>query len=170
MATLISPQAAHKLIQEQQAVLIDVREPDELRSLRVPSALLQPLSVLDILPEDGNKDKPAVYFCRSGRRTTAQMEKLDRRGHAAAYVIDGGILAWQQAGLPVASASTPMAMERQVRMVAGGCVLLFVLLGQKFPFFRLLAGLIGAGLLYSGISGTCGLAVLLKRLPWNRNT
>ena len=169
MASVISPQAAHKLIQEQQAVLIDVREPDEIRSLRIPSALLQPLSVLDILPEDGNKDRPAVYFCRSGRRTAAQTEKLDRRGHAAAYVIDGGILAWQQSGLPVESAAAPPAMERQVRMAAGGLVLLFVLLGQKFPFFQILAGFIGAGLFYSGLSGTCGLAVLLRRMPWNRN-
>ena len=169
MASVISPQAAHKLIQEQQAVLIDVREPDEIRSLRIPSALLQPLSVLDILPEDGNKDKPAVYFCRSGRRTTAQMEKLDRRGHTAAYIIDGGILAWRESGLPVESAAVPPAMERQVRMAAGGLVLLFILLGQKFPFFQILAGFIGAGLLYSGLSGTCGLAVLLHRMPWNRN-
>lgn len=169
MATVIPPQTAHKLVQEQHAVLIDVREPDEFRSLRIPSALLQPLSVLDILPEDGNMDRPAVYFCRSGKRTTAAMEKLDQRGHAATYVIDGGILAWRQSGLPVQSAAVPPALERQVRGIAGGLVLLFVLLGQKWPFFQILAGFTGAGLLFSGLSGTCGLAILLRRMPWNRN-
>ncbi len=164
MADIISPRTADELIRTQQAVLIDVREPEEYRSLHIPSALLQPLSVLDLLPEDHDKDKPAIYFCHSGRRTTAHRNMLDRRGHTAAYIIDGGIAAWQLAGLPVRRGSGPIAMNRQIRIAAGSFILLFLLLGQKF-----LAALVGAGLLYSGLSGTCGMAALLQRMPWNRS-
>ena len=163
MAFVIPPRTADELIREKQAVLIDVREPEEYRSLHIPEALLQPLSVLDLLPGDSDRDKPAIYFCHSGRRTAAHMDMLERRGHAATYIVDGGITAWQQAGLPVRRGDGPIAMNRQIRIAAGGLVLLFVLLGQKF-----LAGLVGAGLLYSGLSGTCGMASLLQRMPWNR--
>lgn len=168
MALIISPQQADKLVQEQQAVLIDVREPEEYRSLRIPSALLQPLSVLALLPDDQDKDKPAIYFCRSGRRTGAHLETLDQRGHASTYIIDGGILAWQQAGLPVGHAEIPPSIMRQVHIVAGSLVLLSVLLGRAIPAFHLLAGLVGAGLLYSGLSGQCGMAAVLQRMPWNK--
>lgn len=168
MTQLISPQEAQRLVEENGAVLIDVREPDEFGNVRIPGSHLQPLSVLELLPSDRDLDKPAVYFCRTGRRTAKAMDSLERRGHAATYIVDGGLTAWQAAGLPVAQVDGPPPIMRQVHMAAGGLVLLFSLLALIRPGFSLLAALVGGGLVYSGLSGKCGMAMLLTHMPWNR--
>lgn len=157
-------------MQEKNAVLIDVREPDEYRSLRIPGARLEPLSVLKHLPEDPDKDKPAIFFCRSGRRTEKAGPVLSAREHAQTYIIDGGLMAWEKAGLPVEKSAGPLPIMRQVHIAAGSLIILFTLLGRAAPFFSLLAALIGAGLLYSGFTGKCGMSLLLQQMPWNKKS
>lgn len=167
MTHIILPEEAARLMRDEKALLVDVREPDEFRSLRIPGALLQPFSVLSMLAEDADREKPAVYFCRTGRRTASEQGLLESRGHARTYIIDGGILAWKNAGLPVEASAGPLPIMRQVHLAAGGLVLLFVVLGQAVPPLSWLAGLVGAGLVFSGLTGACGMAMLLRRMPWN---
>ena len=58
---------------------------------------------------------------------------------------------------------------RQVQIVAGSLVLLGVVLGTTVsPLFLLLSGFVGAGLVFAGLSGWCGMAQLLALAPWNR--
>jgi hypothetical protein len=79
---------------------------------------------------------------------------------------------WRAVGMPLAIAERcPWSMERQVRIVAGSLVLLTMLLAYLISrFFLIGTALIGAGLLFAGVSDICMMASLLGRLPWNRST
>jgi Rhodanese-related sulfurtransferase len=167
MAQMISPQQAFALAQDESGLLIDVRESDEFARMRIAGAHLMPISVLGCLPEDENKERPVVFFCRSGRRTTVCEALLDSRGHARTYIMEGGILAWKTAGLPLVEERLSPPIQRQIQLGAGGMVLLLVLLGMIFPSILWLAALVGLGLMVAGITGFCGLGLLLQRMPWN---
>ncbi|MDR1658977.1 MAG: rhodanese family protein [Desulfovibrio sp.] len=169
MVQLVSPQEAAELLQTSQAILIDIREAEEYRHLHIKGARLHPLSVLDILPPDPNVEIPAIYYCHSGNRTSSALKKLERRGHARTLVIDGGINAWEKAGLPVEKGSRSLPVMRQVHIVAGGLILTSILLGHAVPEFFVITAVVGAGLLFSGLTGMCGMASLLARMPWNKN-
>ncbi len=165
----ISPAEAAKRISEGTLSAVDIRETDEYKGLRLPGARLQPLSILQHLPADADPERAVVYFCHSGRRTKAAEELLAARGHAEAHILEGGLSAWEQAGLPVERNAVPLPMMRQVQIGAGLLVLLFILLGRFVsPMFTLAAGLIGAGLIFAGVTGFCGLARLLALMPWNK--
>jgi rhodanese-related sulfurtransferase len=84
----------------------------------------------------------------------------------------GGILAWQQAGLPVEKdAKAPIDVMRQVQITAGSLVMLGVALGWFVsPWFFILSAFVGAGLAVAGITNTCGMAMMLSKMPWNRRT
>ena len=65
--------------------------------------------------------------------------------------------------------SQPIELQRQVQIAAGSLALLGVILGATVsPLFYALAGLVGAGLTFAGLTGTCGMARLLQLMPWNR--
>ncbi len=167
----ITPAEAAKRLAEGSLLAVDIRETDEYRELRLPGALLQPLSVLRHLPADADPEQAVMYFCRSGRRTKAAEDSVAARGHKEAHILEGGLNAWIEAGLPVERSAVPLPIMRQVQIGAGSLVLLFLLLGRVVaPEFTLLAGLVGAGLLFAGVTGFCGLARLLAHMPWNKKT
>jgi rhodanese-related sulfurtransferase len=98
------------------------------------------------------------------------VEKLSGQGFTQPIVIDGGMLAWIGANLPVTlGQSKVISLERQVRIVAGSLVFIGVLLGWFVHrgFFGLSA-FVGAGLVFAGITDFCGMGLLLLKLPWNR--
>ena len=88
------------------------------------------------------------------------------------YLIEGGLDAWKRAGLPVVTdRKQPIEIMRQVQIAAGSLVLLGTLLGATIsPLLYVLPGVIGAGLVLSGVTGTCAMARLLRVMPWNRVT
>lgn len=163
----IKPEAAKRLMAEG-AVLIDVREDDEHARERIPGARHAAMSRFG--PIDSG-DAPAVIFhCRSGGRTTAASDRLAAAVKVKAYVLDGGIDAWKRAGLPVhQDKSQPLELQRQVQIAAGSLVLIGIALGALVaPAFYALSAFVGAGLVFAGVSGICGMARLLRRMPWNR--
>jgi rhodanese-related sulfurtransferase len=165
--TLLSPAQARAAI-EAGALLVDIRDGDEYAREHIPGATNVPLARLDTLP-DG--DRPVIFHCRSGMRTATHAARIETAAkHAPAHILDGGIDAWRRAGLPtVADRSQPIEVMRQVQITAGALVLLGVLLGISVaPGFLFLAGFVGAGLLFAGASGWCGMATLLRKMPWNR--
>ena len=165
----ISPREAAKRLAEKTLTAVDIREVEEYKTLRLSGAQLQPLSVLKHLPADSHPEQAVVYFCFSGRRTKGAEDLLAARGHKEAYIMEGGLTAWMEAGLPVDKTPASMPIMRQVQIGAGALVLIFLLLGRYVaPGFTLGAALVGAGLIFAGVSGFCGLARLLALMPWNR--
>jgi len=153
-----------------EAVLIDIRETDEHAREHILGARLAPLSAIDAHDFDRDHSKAAVFHCKSGMRTQANAAKLLSKGFAEAYYLQGGIEAWKAAGLPVhTNSKAPIEIMRQVLIVAGSIVLLGVALGFiVHPAFFGLSAFMGAGLLFAGSTGWCGLALLLRQMPWNK--
>ncbi|WP_372617210.1 rhodanese family protein [Falsiroseomonas sp.] len=171
MLKTIAPADAARLLHEEGATLVDVREPDEHARARIPGARNLPLSRLEEAELAVHEGKPVLFHCRSGARTTGNAARLAAKaGGCEAYVVEGGLEAWKRAGLPVAEdRRQPLELMRQVQIAAGTMVVLGVLLGATVsPWFHALAGFVGAGLVFAGVSGTCGLARLLRLMPWNR--
>lgn len=164
--TSISPAEAQRLIAAG-ATLVDIRDPDEYAREHIPGAINLPVAQIDRFePGDG----AVVFHCRSGARTQANAARLAAASTAPCTMIDGGIDAWRRAGLPMAvDRRQPLEIMRQVQLIAGGLVLLGIMLGFLIaPAFFGLSAFVGAGLMMAGATGWCGLATLLRHLPWNR--
>ncbi|KKW91622.1 rhodanese family protein [Sphingobium chungbukense] len=152
------------------ARLIDIRSPDEHARERIPGAINVPLDRICDLPCDG---RPVVFHCKSGMRTAANAAQLGAAaGGAPAYILAGGIDAWHREGQPtLTDRSQPLEIMRQVQITAGALVLTGVLLGLFVaPGFFGLSAFVGAGLMFAGVTGWCGMANLLRVMPWNRRT
>jgi rhodanese-related sulfurtransferase len=165
----ISPQALQTLIgQHSDLNIIDVRTPVEFAEVHVPQARNEPLDQFNAGAVA--KDKPVYLLCRSGQRATKAAEQLAAVGHSEALVVEGGTLAWIEAGLPVNRSTVKvMSLERQVRIAAGSLVFSGVLLGTFLhPAFYGLSGFIGAGLIFAGITDWCGMGLLIAKAPWNQ--
>ncbi len=150
------------------ARLIDIRGPDEHARERILGAVNLPLDRIGDLPCDG---RAVIFHCKSGMRTAANAAALAAAaGGASAFILAGGIDAWRSAGQPVvADRSQPLEIMRQVQITAGALVLIGVLFGLTVtPGFFGLSAFVGAGLMFAGITGWCGMANLLRIMPWNR--
>lgn len=165
----IGVEQARKLI-ESGAVLVDIREPAEHAREHIAGARSLPASALPGRTLETGGAQQVIFHCRSGARTASNAARLSEAARCEAYVLEGGLDAWKKAGLPVSiDRRQPLEIMRQVQLVAGGLVVLGVLLGALVsPWYTLLSGLVGAGLVFAGATGHCGLAALLQRLPWNR--
>ncbi len=150
--------------------VIDVREFSEFNSERIADAQLMPLSNFEKHAAEIDHSKPVYLMCRSGNRAKQAAEKLASKGFTDIHVVQGGMTAWAGANLPVVkSGSKVWSLERQVRFTAGLLVLAGVVLGFALtPFFFLLSGFVGAGLIFAGATDWCGMAMLLARMPWNK--
>jgi hypothetical protein len=87
-------------------------------------------------------------------------------------IVEGGIQAWVAAGYPVERGTSRVwSLERQVRFAAGTGVLVGVgLAWVVHPWFIALAAFVGAGLVFSAVTDTCGMALMLARMPWNQQS
>lgn len=150
------------------ARLIDIRSPDEHARERIPGAVNVPLDRIADLPCDG---RPLIFHCKSGMRTAANAAQLLAAANGAqAQILSGGIDAWRSAGhATIADRSQPLEIMRQVQITAGALVFTGVLLGLFVaPGFFGLSAFVGAGLMFAGITGWCGMANMLRLMPWNR--
>jgi rhodanese-related sulfurtransferase len=157
-----------------EAVLIDVREPDEYRSGHIPYALSLPLSSLPgaLTRTPIAPDIKIIAQCLKGGRGAQACAALAAHGLPnALYNLEGGITAWSTAGLPVVGgATTGVSIFRQVQMIVGGLILIAILAGltgARAGFY--MGALFASMLVLSGASGWCGLAMLLRHMPWNRS-
>lgn len=153
--------------------LIDVRTPAEFREVHVEFARNVPLDRLDpaalMQARNGATGDPLYVLCRSGSRGRQACEKLLAAGLTNVVNVEGGTLACVEAGLPVVRGRKAISLERQVRIAAGLLVLLGVLLGWfVHPAFVGLSAFVGAGLVFAGITDSCGMGLALARMPWNQ--
>jgi rhodanese-related sulfurtransferase len=172
--TTVSPRQLAELLAGGKTIdLIDVRTPVEFREVHVESARNVPLDRLDpaalVQSRSGSTDEPLYVLCRSGSRGQQACERFLQAGFANVVNVEGGTLACVEAGLPVVRGKKAMSLERQVRIAAGLLVLLGTLLGWLVhPAFVGLSAFVGAGLVFAGITDTCGMGMLLARMPWNQ--
>lgn len=169
-STLISPAEAFRLRGTSDAVWLDVRTPLEHREAHIDGGRLVPLDSLDAggLAREV-ADRKTVVVCRSGNRAKQAAERLAAAGCREVLVLDGGMLAWQAAGLPVTRGQKAMSLERQVRVAAGLLVVAGVGMGTwVHPAFYGLSAFVGAGLVFAGLTDWCGMGLLLAKAPWNK--
>lgn len=151
-----------------QPFLLDVRSAVEFEGERIEGARLIPLDQLDARLGEIPEQADVVIVCRTGVRATIAAETLARAGRRA-RVLDGGMNAWRWARLPMREGRKRLPIDRQVQLTAGLMVLTGVALGTLVhPWFLAIAAFFGAGLTFAGATGTCGLALLLMKLPWNQ--
>lgn len=151
-------------------LVLDVRTPAEFEDAHINGAVLHPLAQLDAGTSARlSAGKSAcVVVCRSGARAKQAAEKLAACGQTALCILDGGVLAWEAAGLPLIRGRKTIPLERQVRIAAGSLVFAGAVLGYfVHPAWIALSGAVGAGLVFAGVTDTCGMALLLARMPWN---
>ena len=151
--------------------IIDVREPAEYETEHISGVSSMPLSGLGGDSVAGlKKDKPLYIICHSGVRACEAADRLRGLGFTDSRVLEGGLEAWLAAGRGVVRGlSKVWDLQRQVRFAAGLLVLAGAALsGFAHPYWLWLAGFVGAGLAFSGLTGTCGMALMLARMPWNR--
>jgi rhodanese-related sulfurtransferase len=164
----INPHQAQQL--QNSALLLDVRTPAEYAEAHIKGSVLHPLS--DLNPSQvqqlGSNKNGCVIICRSGGRARQAYEKLMAHGLKDLTVLEGGVMAWDSAGLPVVRGKKTISLERQVRIAAGALVLLGAVLGYfVHPAFIALSAFIGAGLIFAGVTDRCGMALMLAKMPWN---
>ena len=150
-------------------LLLDVRTPAEFTESHIDGAVLHPLS--DLKParveELGRGRARCVLICRSGNRARQAAELLGDV-LSTVTVLEGGMSAWEAAGLPVVRGRKTISLERQVRITAGALVVLGTILGTLVnPWWYALSAFIGAGLVFAGVTDTCGMAMVLAKMPWN---
>ena len=171
--TVIKPQELAGLCKEGKKIdLIDVRTPVEYREIHVEIARNVPLDQLDaaalMQARNGSANEPLYVICRSGGRGQQACEKFLKAGFSNAVNVEGGTMACVEAGLPVVRGKKAISLERQVRIAAGSLVLMGVALYFVHPAFIGLSAFVGAGLVFAGITDTCGMGMVLARMPWNQ--
>lgn len=166
----LNPEQVDERLKRGEVVLVDVREDHEYAAENIPGARHLPLGRVTRADVDriiGGKS--AVFQCRSGKRSVDAALKFGRPGEEV-FHLAGGILGWKESGRPtvVPKAAPKIDVMRQVQIAAGSLVLIGVVLGWLVsPWFLVLSGFIGGGLVFAGLSGWCGMAGVLARMPWN---
>ena len=178
MVATISPATLADLRRRgEKLTLVDVRTPAEFGEVHVDFAHNMPLDRLD--PQQVRalgSDGPVYFVCRSGGRSQKACEQMLAAGLKDVISVEGGTAACEAAGIPVVRGRKAMSLERQVRIAAGGLVAIGAALAAFGPEAPVnwqaigagLAGFVGCGLVFAGITDTCGMAMLIARMPWNQ--
>lgn len=160
-AQALSPQIAN-------GFLLDVRSPIEFEAEHIEGAVNIPLSELESRLEELPRQGKITLVCRSGMRAERAAYLLMGQG-LKPLVLEGGMLTWKKSGLAVVKGKQMLPIERQIQLIVGLGVLTGLLLGLFLsPYFLILPAFFGAGLTFAGLTGTCGLALILQKAPWNQ--
>lgn len=149
--------------------LVDVRNPDEFAAGHVPGAVNVPIDQIESRLGDLSRQGPVVLLCQSGNRAQMACELIQQH-HPELLVLEGGTIAWADAGLPVVRTTrTRWSIDRQVRLWAGFLVLTGTILSVTVnPLWVYLAMFAGGGLTFAAITDLCPIVFLLRKMPWNQ--
>ena len=166
----ISPKEVHQRLNDPDAMFLDVRTPAEIRECSVGECTCVPHDKvahcpdLDQLP----RDQAIVLICGSGQRAAIAGKALAGKGFTNLMVMEGGMQEWRKVDLPVQEGKAVMSLERQVRIAAGALVSIGSVLGYFHPAWLILPVFVGCGLMYSGLTNSCGMGALIAKMPWNQ--
>jgi rhodanese-related sulfurtransferase len=168
----ITPQELNEMVERGESLdLIDVRTPVEFREVHVSYAKNVPLDRLnagEIKEARAGSDRPLYVICRSGNRSKQACDKLVAAGCGDVVNVEGGTNACVEAGLPVVRGKKAISLERQVRIVAGLMSMIGIAGYFYNEWFLVLPAMVGVGMFFAGVTDTCGMGLLLGRMPWNQ--
>jgi len=158
------------LSKSQKIFLLDVRSPDEFQSCHFPGALNVPLDQIETgAHQEIPRNQPVYIMCQSGLRSERAVRILSSQNYSNLVCIQGGISECSKVPNLLNVRRHTLPLMRQVQIVAGSLVVLGIFLSQwVHPAFLALSFFVGAGLTFAGVSGFCGMALLLEKMPWNR--
>lgn len=172
ISPIVRPSELAALMSSSPAVrLLDVRTPGEFETAHITGAYNVPLAQLG---EHGAEIRaavtgPVVLVCQSGQRARRAEEALREGGMSNLHVLDGGMNGWIADGQAVVRGADRLPLERQVRIVAGALAGVGGVLALLVnPLFAVVPAFVGSGLVFAGVTDTCGMAMLLTKLPYNR--
>lgn len=156
--------------------IVDVRTTAEVKAKALPGAIHLPLQNLSVdalqqaITQQSAKPEKIYFLCHSGRRAETAAKQIDGHVSQSLVVIEGGIQAVEKMNADwVVTQGSAVSIERQVRIAAGGLVLGGVILGfAVHSAWFALSGFVGAGLMFSGITDSCAMGLILAKMPWNK--
>lgn len=152
---------------------VDVRTEAEHDLNHIPGTINIPLDQLQQHIGQLKKYDKIVVQCASGSRSAFACNVLPGLGVKDVSSLEGGIMAWEQAGLPLhKKKGFRLPLMRQVFLVAGTMnlfgLLLFVVTHNMASLLFCL--LVGSGMVFSGSTGNCLMSKILIKMPWNQAT
>jgi len=174
MSTAITPTRLAELHKQGKKIeLIDVRTPAEYGEVHLEFARNVPLDQLDpkaVIARRVDADIEPIYvICHAGGRGRQACEKFAKAGFENVVNVEGGTSACLATDLPLVRGKKVMSLERQVRIAAGSLVLVGIGLAYfVHPYLIGLSAFVGAGLVFAGVTDTCGMGMMLAKMPWNR--
>jgi rhodanese-related sulfurtransferase len=172
----ISAVEAKNLVDAGKAIIIDVRELDEYNQERIEGVENFPLSTLPYeITKINASSKQIIFQCKGGVRSMKACGiATSVFGDMEFLNLEGGIEAWKNSGLKTINQNNlkkncNLSIFRQVQIIIGGLISLFIVLGLTVSSAFLIISLaLSIALTFSGISGWCGLALILQKMPWNK--
>lgn len=151
----------------QELVFVDIRTQAEYQREHLPHSVNVEVEALQ---RQDWQDKTLVFYCQLGSRTQQAKPSLEQVAAKKKYCLQQGLSQWKRCGLPTnLDKSAPIELMRQVQIIAGFLIVLGCLLTAFVSsFFILIPGFVGLGLLTAGLTGFCGMAKLLMKLPYNQ--
>jgi rhodanese-related sulfurtransferase len=169
---LHAKQVQQDLQSGKRVVLIDVRTPVEHAEMHIAGSVPMPLDRLDpaAVKSVASDFDQCVLVCRSGKRAEQAFQKLQAAGCTGIVILEGGVNGWESAGLPLnRGEGRRLPLMRQVQLVIGLLTLTGAVLALTLDRnFALIPAVFGAGLMLAGITGWCGLAMIMAKMPWNK--
>lgn len=170
--TTISAQAFKEQLTDTPKLLcIDVRTPAEFRASKLGCSRNLPLQTCTLSQFEKlelSEQQPVYLLCSTGKRAQQAQQQLTACGQTI-ICVEGGLNACRAAEIPLEEQAGVISLERQVRIVAGSFVVIGTVIGTfVHPTGYGLSAFVGAGLIFAGITDTCGMAMLLAKMPWNR--
>lgn len=147
---------------------IDVRTPQEYKQAHIEGVENVPLSDLAARQLEFKNTQRIYVHCGTGKRSGQAAKKLH---HLEGEIFDfcGGLEEWRKEGYGLVESQVRISLMRQVLITAGALVLIglgMYAVGVEAGLF--LSAFVGAGLLFAGITGWCGMALMLGKMPWNQ--
>ena len=98
----VSPAEATRLLNHENAIMIDMRSDKDYREGHIVNAVNMPDSKGEV-PATLNKyrERPVIVYCQRGQQSTAVCNRLSKQGFVSVYHLQGGVQAWQKADLPL---------------------------------------------------------------------
>jgi len=167
MQTIIATELKN-LLEKEEALLVDVRGLEEHEAEHIEGSILLPLNEISVEKIPTNS-KTIVLYCRSGKRSLAAAQKLlEQDPNLEIFSLEGGIIAWRTEELPTITSTQKLSLKRQTHLLVGIILLISFIVGIKYPALNTLAGLVGIEQIIVAMTGWCGGAYLLSKMPWNK--